>query len=402
MSDNFDIAIIGGGLVGLTTALAISHVSRQKIAIVDRGTLAADVYEDDQRASAISASSWRMFEALGVAAKSSGLSQPIHDILISDGDVGSAPSPLSLHFSSEALKSEAMGVMIENSVLMRSLIELAQDHPDIHLLSGQSIETLEQGGGEAIAGLSGGKLRARMIIGADGRNSAVRKLSGIEVDTLKYSQMALVTTVQHEKPHDGVAHEIFFPSGPFAILPLTKNRANIVWTDRPAAIKAAMALPDDAFAHELARRFGDFLGHVAPVSPRQAFPLSLQIAESYTSARAALIGDAAHAIHPIAGQGLNMGLRDAAAIADCIQEAVAAGLDPGLAALEDYAVWRGFDNQALAGATDILNRLFSNNFGPLKHLRRLGLGAVDRMGLLRKFFILEAAGLNGELPTLLR
>jgi 2-octaprenyl-6-methoxyphenol hydroxylase len=308
-----------------------------------------------------------------------------------------------VHFDSHDLGGDPMGYMVENRQLRRALYLAIEASNSIELKAPAVIETLEfESSDVQIMIEDSDPVSAQLVVAADGRNSFCRKLAGIDTTQITYSQKAIVTTVHHEKPHHGVAHELFLPAGPFAILPLTDNRSSIVWTDSPKAVDAAMALPEKMFEAELGRRFGDFLGMVAPCAPRWAYPLSLQLAERYTGSRLALLGDAAHVIHPIAGQGLNMGLRDAAALADVVGAALSRGLDPGGAAITEYGQWRNFDNHMLAGATDVLNRLFSNDVAPVKHVRRLGLGMVNRISPLRTFFMSEASGQIGELPSLLR
>lgn len=396
--------IVGGGLAGLTCALACAHKGA-KVAVIDAADPKALLKADfDGRASAIAASSYQMYRHLGIHDRLGDDVQPISDILISDGEAGHAPSPLTLHFDADQIDEPAMGYMIENRRLRRALLDGISAADNITLIAPAKVVSTGTDAAHAVVELDGGKVvSAKLIVAADGRNSRLRSGAGISVTSWPYKQKAIVTTVKHELDHSGVAHELFLPSGPFAILPLTDNRASIVWTDSPAAVDAAMKLPDEAFAAELARRFGGFLGDVAPCAPRWAYPLSLQMAEEYTSARLALIGDAAHAIHPIAGQGLNMGLRDAAALADVFAEAREGGLDiGGDGALDSYEQWRRFDNAVLAAATDVFNRLFSNNIPPVKHARRLGLGLVDKLAPARSFFMREASGQMGELPSLLR
>ncbi len=402
MEKNYDIAVVGGGLAGLTVALACASKGA-KIVIFDRDDPKAHIDADfDGRASAIAASSFQMYRHLGIANALGENAQPITDILISDGELGRAISPLTLHFDSRDAGDTPMGYMIENRRLRCALLDAIANHPNIDFDAPVIISNIHRHDEAVKITLdTGHEISAQLIVAADGRHSFCRKEAKIDVTTMAYNQKAIVTTVEHEKPHFGTAHELFLPSGPFAILPLTGNRSSIVWTDTPRAVDAAMALSDNAFAAELARRFGDFLGKVEPCAPRWSYPLSLQLAERYTDKRLALIGDAAHAIHPIAGQGLNMGLRDAAALADVAGNALSSGLDVGVN-IADYERWRNFDNSMLAGATDIFNRLFSNNIGPIKHARRLGLGLINSIPPARSIFIKEASGRIGDLPTLLR
>jgi 2-octaprenyl-6-methoxyphenol hydroxylase len=356
---------------------------------------------DDGRASAIAASSYTMLTALGVAHAIAEEVQPITDMLIADGAVGDV-SPLTLHFDSNDAGGPT-GYMIENAVLRGALLAAVKASDTIDLRAPIEIAETRRDAKEAVVKLMDGTLlTASLLVAADGRNSALRKSAGIDVQRFAYDQKAIVTTFAHELPNDGVAHQIFFAGGPLALLPLTDNRCSIVWSDTARAVEAAMALQTDAFTTELSRRIGGFLGEIKLSAPRQAYPLSLQMAERYTDDRLVLVGDAAHAIHPIAGQGLNMGLRDAAALADVVAEARSVGLDLGGAAIGDYEAWRNFDNKMLGVSTDILNRLFSNNIAPLRHARRLGLAAVNRFKPAQMFFMKEAAGETGTLPSLLR
>lgn len=403
MTQQADMIIIGGGMVGLTTALACASKDLASIVIDREDTVAQLDVEFDGRASAIAASSFQMYRHLGIAERLGAEAQPIHDILISDGEVDLGVSPLTLHFNSREAGDMPMGYMVENRALRKALIHSCQDSRNINLVAPATVSEIIRDKGKVSVALQDGKLlSAALLVAADGRNSFTRRHAGISVENFHYNQKAIVTTVEHEKPHHGVAHELFLPNGPFAILPITGHRSSIVWTDSPHAVDAAMALPDDAFAAELSRRFGDHFGDVRPCAPRWSYPLSLQMAETYIGNRLALVGDAAHAIHPIAGQGLNMGLRDAAALADVLSIAKSNGLDIGGPSLSEYEVWRNFDNRMLAISTDILNRLFSNNISPIKHARRLGIGLIDRLPFASKFFIKEAAGQMGELPSLLR
>jgi 2-octaprenyl-6-methoxyphenol hydroxylase len=294
--------------------------------------------------------------------------------------------------------------MIENRLLYGALLNAAKASPHIALKEFTEITAYEFGPGLAhVTAADGGTIKAALIIAADGRDSAARNAAGIELTGWSYDQMGIATTVEHERAHGGRAEEHFRPSGPFAILPLTGNRSSLVWTERTDDARRIMALGDAEFARELELRFGTHLGDVKPVGPRHAYPLALFIARSFISTRLALIGDAAHVVHPIAGLGLNLGFRDVAALAQCVAEAVAIGLDPGSASVLDaYERWRRFDTMMTAVATDGLNRLFSNDDSALRAIRDLGLGAVDATKALKSFFMREAAGETGNLPKLLQ
>ena len=397
MKTDFDIIIIGAGLVGLSAALACAYKGAS-ICLLDAAT---PEKTDDGRASAIAASSYTMLEHLGAAEALKGQVQPITDMLIADGAVGDV-SPLTLHFDSAEVDGPT-GYMVENNILRRALLNLVQKNEAIEFLAPIDIKDTSRTVKTATVTLGDTtELTASLLVAADGRNSGLRQKADIDVQRFAYEQKAIVTTFEHELPHDGVAHQIFFAGGPLALLPLTDNRSSIVWSDTARAVDAAMALGDMAFTAELARRIGGFLGEIKLCAPRQTFPLSLQMAERYTGNRLVLVGDAAHAIHPIAGQGLNMGLRDAAALADVVAESRSVGLDLGGSAIEAYEAWRNFDNKMLGASTDVLNRLFSNNIMPIRHARRLGLAAVNRSKTAQKFFMKEAAGETGNLPSLLR
>ncbi len=413
---DFDILIVGGGLVGLTVALACAQAGFT-IGVVDIAKPSEQLADShDGRASAIATASFRMMRALGVAdALVEGddtHAGPINQILVSDGQAGEAPSPLNLFFDSaqisEANAGEPLGYMVENRRMRHALHQRTKKQNGITWIAPARVSDIEASDDKTTITFDtsdgGGKtLSAALLVAADGRNSFVRKMAKIGVTGWPCNQKAIVTTVEHELPHNGIAHELFLPAGPFAILPLTGNRASIVWTETPRAADAAMALDDDQFAAELARRFGDFLGWVKPVAPRWCYPLSFQHAKTYVGDRLVLVGDAAHAIHPIAGQGFNMGLRDAAALAEILVQARAEGRDlGGEFTLAQFESWRKFDNTALTHACDVFNKLFSNNIGPLKHARRIGLSVVDKLPPVRKFFMKEASGQVGDLPPLLR
>lgn len=397
MKSEFDIIIVGAGLVGLTAALALTQAGFET-AIIDSKTF--DSQAGDPRASTLAASSYQLMKNIGLGEALAPQLQPINDMMIGEGRPGHI-SPLTLHFDGQN-RASPMAYMIENTALMASLADAASAASGLTLKLGSAMAACEFGpSGAQAALLSGETVSAKLIIAADGRNSAVRRSANIDVETRAYGQSAIVTTVEHEKDHGGVAAQIFFPGGPFAILPLTGKRASLVWSDTARAAAAAMNLSDAAFSAELARRFGDHLGAINVISDKLSYPLSLQMAERYTAPRLALIGDAAHVVHPIAGQGLNMGLRDVAALTQVLSQANATGLDIGGAELEGYAQWRRGDNRMLALTTDQLNQLFTSRIMPIRHLRRLGLSAIDKSRLAQTFFMAEAAGENGTLPPLM-
>lgn len=407
-----DAAVVGGGMVGLSAALALQSAGL-KVCIVDALPVATREDEAfDGRASAIAYTSWRMFEVLGVAERLKGRVQRIEEILVSDGRAPDGlrpggPGRFMLHFDAAELESpsdEPLGYMAENRHLRQALIAQIEVSETITARAPAKVVDVERGDPHARLHLDDGTvIEAPLIVAADGRNSLMRRRAGIRAQGWAYRQSAIVATARHEKPHDGVAHEYFLPSGPFAILPLTENRASLVWTERPRAAKALMALGEDEFNEHLRRRFGDFLGHVEAPGPRWSHPLGAQMAERYYDHRLALVGDAAHAIHPIAGQGFNLGLRDCAALADVVAESGRAGLDIGEeVCLQRYERWRKFDNTMLAAATDGFNRLFANDIAPVRKFRGLGMALTGHIGPARRFFARHAGGDTGEPPHLMR
>lgn len=400
MKAQFDVIIVGAGLVGMATALACAHHGLS-CALIDAGDPSQK--SADGRASTLSTTSVNMLQTLGVWARLAPNMQPITDMMIGDGTPGNI-SPLTLHLNASAARDIPMAHIGENPDISAALYDAVCNQTKITRYFEQSV-TDAQTDGRSVANITltgGTHLTARLCIAADGRGSRLRRRAGISANRTDYEQSAIVTRVKHERAHGGIAHQMFLPGGPFAILPLPGNRSSLVWTDRTSAIDAAMTLDEPRFMAELARRFGDIFGTLTLDSARQSYPLSLQMAEEYTLGRLALVGDAAHVIHPIAGQGLNLGFRDAAALSECLGAAKSAGLDPTSAALREYNRWRAFDNTGLAAATDTLNRLFSNSSLPLRHARRLGLALVDNMPIAQTFFTHEAAGELGDIPLLLR
>jgi 2-octaprenyl-6-methoxyphenol hydroxylase len=412
-----DVIIVGGGMAGATLALALRSGGLEPV-LVERAPMSDQLDEAfDGRASAIAFSAFRQWKAIGVAGALEPHAQRIEQILVTDGrSPGAAAqdarglgriSPFGLRFDSaeiaERVEGEPLGYMLENRRIRQGL-GAALRASGITVLAPARLERLQIEAGRARAVLADGRmLEAPLVAAADGRGSTVRRIAGIGVVGWPYRQSGVVATVDLERPHEGVAHEHFLPSGPFAILPLTEDRASLVWTERTAQAGALMAARPEAFQAYLDRRFGDFLGKATAQANRFNYPLALELAERMTAPRVALIGDAAHGVHPIAGQGLNLGLKDIAALAQVLVEARRLGEDLGSElVLERYARWRRFDNVMLAAATDGFTRLFSNDNPVLRLARGVGLSAVDRLGPARRFFMQEAGGATGELPRLLR
>jgi 2-octaprenyl-6-methoxyphenol hydroxylase len=395
-----DVLIVGGGFVGLALACGLAESMVASVVVEAGDPRAALAQSFDGRALAIALTSRRLLDSIGVWSKLAGEAAPMLDIRVSEGS-----SRLFLHYDHREVGNEPFGHMVENQVLRRALLQRAEELPAIRLLAPAVTATLERREEGVEARLSdGARIRAALVVAADGRGSRVREEAGIRVTRWAYRQSAIVTTVEHERSHDFVAHEHFLPSGPFAILPLLpQTRSSIVWTERAEVAPAIMALDDVAFTVQLRRRFGGFLGDVRPVGPRFCYPLSLQYAAAARGRRLALVGDALHAMHPIAGQGLNMGFRDVAALIDVIADEAAAGRDPGsTTALARYERWRRFDNTLMLAMTDALNRLFSNDFAPLRLARDIGLAAVNQTPLVKRFFMRQAMGMMGDLPRRMR
>lgn len=393
-----DILIAGGGMIGLTQAIALGQ-SGFSVTVVDPAppetTLAP---EFDGRASALAYTSCKLLEALGVWPTLAPDAEPIREIRVSDGD-----APLFLHFDHHDVGDEPLGHMVENRHLRHALHKTAASMNRITRLAPNHITDVIRAESGVQARLDDGRtVRARLLIGAEGRRSPSREEAGINTFERDYGQRGIVVTVTHERPHQGIAHERFLPSGPFAILPLQKNRSSIVWTERSALVPSIMKLSDAAFDAELAKRFGGFLGNVHATRPRWQYPLTLQVSDRFIDQRLALVGDAAHGIHPIAGQGANLGIKDVAALTETLVNAARLGQDIGSdAVLARYQRWRRVDTVTLSVVTDALNHLFSNDIAPIRWARDIGLGAVNRMPPLKRFFMNHARGTVGQLPRLL-
>jgi 2-octaprenyl-6-methoxyphenol hydroxylase len=404
MTYQCDVLIAGGGMVGLPLGLALAQ-GGLAVAVADAAPPATQLEPRfDGRVSALAYASVRMLAALGVWDALAPHAQPIHEILVTDGAIGRAASPFSLHFDAQEVGANALGHIAENRHIRLALHEAVARTPKLQLIAPNAVKRVSVEGGFATATLADGQaVTASLVIAADGRDSPLRAEAGIGKVGWSYPQTGIVATVEHEKPHNGVAYEHFLPSGPFAILPLPGNRSSLVWTEAKTRAPALLALDEAGFNAELARRFGDHLGATKADGPRWSYPLSFHIARAFVANRFALAGDAAHGIHPIAGQGLNLGLKDAAALAEVLLDAARLGQDiGGLDVLKRYERWRRFDSVTLAASTDALNRLFSNDIAPIRALRDLGLGIVDSIGPARRFFMRHAGGDVGKLPRLMK
>jgi 2-octaprenyl-6-methoxyphenol hydroxylase len=447
MSNGFDADVIlgGGGLVGQTLALALDQAG-VRVVVIDAAKPAETLAPSfDGRAFAIAFASYRMWRALGLADDLDPVAQPIEQIMVTDGSLRRGPSLLHLHFDAAELYNtpspqrgegreegpvardargdnparplplppprgaadasrEPLGLMLEARHVRLALDKAVKARASIKMIQPMSVTAIARDAAGVTVTLADGKtLRAPLLVGADGRRSFVRQAAGIRTIGWDYPATAIVATIQHAKPHGAVAHEYFLPNGPFAILPLTGDRSNIVWAEPRKAAEALLKMSEADFIAELKLRFGDFLGELALEGPRFGYPLSLQLAERMIDTRIALAGDAAHGIHPLAGQGLNLGLKDCAALAECIADGMAVGLDPGdVSTLERYQRWRRFDNVSMALGMEFFDKMFSNQVRPLRAVRRLGLAAVNAVGPARRFFMRYAGGAAGDLPKLLR
>lgn len=396
-----DLMIGGGGMAGLTLAIAVREALGPDFSVVVADPM-LDQTGTDARASAIAAAARRLFEAVGVWDAVASEAQPILDMVVTDSRLDDAMRPTFLTFDGEIAPGEPFAHMVRNDALVAALTQKARAL-GIDLRKDRIADFAQTGNAVTVTLAGGGSVAARLLVAADGARSMIREAAGIVTHGWDYKQSGIVTIVAHERDHDGRAYEHFLPAGPFAILPLRNQRSCIVWTEAREDAERLVALSDVDFLRELEQRFGPQLGKVELAGIRRAYPLRLQIARSFTGERLALIGDAAHVVHPIAGQGINLGLRDVAALAETIADAARLGLDIGsVTVLDRYQRWRRFDTMTMGAATDILNRLFSNQSDFLRFIRDTGLGLVDRIAPLKGFFIREAAGLVGDTPKLLK
>jgi 2-octaprenyl-6-methoxyphenol hydroxylase len=404
-NDRVDVIIGGAGLVGLALAIALKRGLGSSFAVTVADPALGRTSAQDVRASAITAAPRRMLESLGVWSAVADQAQPILDMAITDSRLNDTIRPVFLTFGEEVEPGEPFAHMVENTLLNDALLATAREQDvDLRAVAVAGFSPPNGGGMNIAVGLGdGATLAAPLLVAADGARSAIRERAGITTYGWSYGQSAIVTNVAHERDHHGRAEEHFLPAGPFAILPLTGKRSSIVWTEEGEAAERIVGLPDALFHDELERRFGLHLGEIKVLGPRRAYPVGLAIARSFIGERIALAGDAAHTIHPIAGQGLNLGLRDVAALAEAVVDAARLGLDIGGGpVLERYQRWRRFDTIGMGLATDGLNRLFSNRSDALRLMRDVGLGLVERLPRLKRAFVREAAGFTGDVPKLLR
>ena len=404
METRHDVLIVGGGLNGpvLALALASGGVSSLVLDAAPRADFARADF--DGRAYALALSSRRMVAALGLWRELEPKAQAIADIKISDGRAGYGASPLFLHFDHREIDEGPMGHFLEDRWLRAALLAAVDACPLVEARDRARVVAQRTGPAGVEVTLEGGETcAARLLVGCDGRDSQVAARAGIRRVGWDYTQTSLVCAVDHDAPHHATAHQFFMPQGPLAILPLPGDRSSIVWTEARDRAAVIAGLDDAGYLAALRPRFGDFLGAISLTGARYAYPLGLSLAERFVDQRLALVGDAAHGIHPLAGQGLNLGFRDVAALAEVVVGARRRGLDIGASdTLADYQRWRRFDATMLAAATDGLNRLFSNDSPGLRAIRDLGLGLIGGLPALRRGLIREAAGLTGNLPRLLQ
>jgi 2-octaprenyl-6-methoxyphenol hydroxylase len=404
MKHDSDVLIAGGGLNGPALALALAQAGL-RVTVIDAAPARARADDAfDGRAYALAIASQKLLAAIGVWPAVAEHAQPMMEVKASDGDAGEGGAPFFLHFDSRELDQAPVGYMLEDRYLYRAFLDAMQAAPGITLIQATSVTAQQVLPGGVTVTLSDGRtLTASLLVGADGRRSGVAERAGIGREGWGYGQTALVAAIDHELPHNGIAHQFFMPSGPLAILPLPGNRSSIVWSETDENARTIAALSDEDFLAILRPRFGDFMGKISLAGPRFSYPLNLTLARAYAAPRVALIGDAAHGVHPIAGQGLNLGLRDVGALAEIVVEAMRRGEDIGaLDVVERYQGWRRFDSTALALGMDSVNKLFSNRNPILRAGRDLGMGLVNAIPALRQGFMRQAAGLSGPLPRLLQ
>lgn len=402
----FDVVISGASFGGLALACGLSRALGLdfRIALIDRVAQSAAAPKADSRASALSAASKRMLEVLDIWPLVADVAQPVTGIEITDSTLETGVRPVLLTYDNVTADGEPATYIVPNSALQAALRRGVESSSSLELITpAEAIDFASNESGIEVTLADGGAIAASLLVAAEGRRSRLREAAGIKVVGWSYSQTGIVVTVRHDRPHGGRAVQHFLPSGPFAILPLTGNRSCITWTEDAVEARRILALDDADFLAEVDKRFGGKLGALSLDGPRQSWPLEMHLARRYVGPRFALIGDAAHGVHPIAGQGLNLAFRDVAALVEVLSDAIRLGFDAGDAqALVRYERWRRFDSTISAATFDGLNRLFSSDRALIRSGRDFGLGLVDRMPMLKRFFVGEAAGLTGELPRLLK
>lgn len=394
-----DVIILGGGLVGLTLAIALDAHGLSAAVVDPMPSDTALAPQFDGRASAVASASWRMLETIGIADTLRPHGCQIHRIEVRDGAQREA-----LDFT-VAQGQEPLGTMMENRLLRKTLREAAAAAKLVTLHIPARATQVERDGQSARVTLdTGAQLSAPLLIAAEGRNSPTRTAAGIKIANWRYDHTAIISAFDHSRNHNNIAHEIFYPAGPFALLPLLPGtRSALVWTVKAKDAPGVLALGEKAFLTEIQARSAGLLGDVSLAAPRSSYPLGFHHAATITGQRLALVGDSAHGIHPIAGQGLNLGFRDVAALVEVLVDGARLGLDLGDAQLlARYQRWRSIDTLSVSVATDSLNRLFGIPGKPARAIRRFGLGAVQRIAPLKQFFMDEARGASGDLPKLLQ
>lgn len=403
MEYDADILIVGGGLNGSCLALALAQAGLSCTVIDALPTPSRQDDGFDGRAYSLALASKNLLSAIGIWPAVHDDAQPIFEVKASDGRAGEGAAPYFLHFDHAELEDGPMGYMLEDRFLRRALLTAIEAEPLIVHKSGVTVTAQDTSHGANIELSDGSSVQGRLLIGADGRQSGVAERAGIKRSGWDYGQTALVCAIEHALPHNGIAHQFFMPNGPLAILPLPGNRCSIVWSETTQNAAEIAALDDAAYLEALRPAFGEFLGDIKLTGTRFTYPLSLTLAQSYVGPRLALVGDAAHGVHPIAGQGLNLGFRDVGALAQVLADAKRRGEDIAASdVLARYQSWRKFDTTALALGMDAVNKLFSNDNPALRLARDLGMGAVSAMPSLRRRFMREAAGLTGDLPRLMQ
>ena len=404
MEHDCDIAIVGGGLNGPALALAAAQVGLRVIVLDATSHKLRKNAKFDGRAYALALASKRLMAAVGVWENVAQDAEPMLNIRVSDGRAGVGASPFFMDFDHAELEEGPMGYMVEDRHLRYALQAAMQNSPLIEYRLATRVTGQSTGPeGVTLSLANNQKITTRLLVGADGRQSGTAARAGITYTGWQYDQTALVCAVEHDRPHGGVAHQFFMPAGPMAVLPLSARRSTVVWSEKTDSAAVIKTLDDAAFLDVLRPRFGDFLGDIALTGGRFSYPLGMMIAKSYIAPNVALIGDAAHGVHPIAGQGLNAGLRDVAALIQVLSEAKQRGEDfASQPVLARYQLWRRFDATALAVATDGFNHLFSNDNPILRLGRDLGMGMINAMPKVRRGILREAAGLTGDLPDLMR